>query len=116
MCVFFFLFVTFFFVELAKVWFYFANNHKVFAFFFSIQMAKSPCRLMISIFLFVFRANNIFYLCIIIFKVSKYHYETFIYKTFSKVLLCFHVQQKLFIVFFHFCVFIFGFFVSRFVS
>jgi hypothetical protein len=65
-------------------------------------MAKSPCQLVISTFLFVFHVNNIFHLCIIFFQVSKYHYEVFIYKTFSKVLLCFHVQQKLLIVFFIF--------------
>jgi hypothetical protein len=34
MCMFVYLFITFFFVKLAKVWFCFANNHKVFAFVF----------------------------------------------------------------------------------
>jgi len=100
---------NFFLSNLQKFGFILRYNHKVFVFFFFIKMAKSPCQLVIFTFLFVFCANNIFYLCIIIFKVSKYHYETFIYKTFSKVLLCFHIQQKLFIVFFQFCVFILDF-------
>jgi hypothetical protein len=52
-------------------------------------MAKSPCQLVISTFLFVFRVNNIFHLCIIFFQVSKYHYEVFIYKTFSNVFFIF---------------------------